>query len=1249
MVRRTPTHLKAPATWVTSSTSEPRPAKFMSLRMAAVAARATTGSIFPPASTALPSLSITTDPIRGSHSAYAVTTSGIFYIADSIPSATNPTPTWVNITGNIFTLPYTIFGQTYNPTTDPNSTKLTQSVTLTSIIADWRYAIPNNPSDPSKGYHPVLYVGAQSGVYMSIDQGKTWTLFPDTTFGAVAEGGYLPHVSVTDLDLSLGNIDPNTGLPNTAGPYDPTNTTSTPDPDILLASTYGQGAFAINVAPMTLPNQTAIDPASVSGTAADGTPLVTTATPSFDGLSEITAFGNATRITIVDETPDDSTFGQVIGGFDPSNVAGTNVAANWTDSLGNFAIPVNAGVFTSNGLKTIELYATDDAGSVGNKITISFTLDVAGISPPTVPITPTLELAPYDVTGQPGYTSIATPNLIGATSSNATVELFQVINGVPTPFSPVVTTTADANGNFTLTFPDMTGGVNGTYPFTVVAQASNTIGASGFSTPPTTFTIIIGTPPAPANFRLAPTSDTGIMGDDVTNDRMPNFIGTTESNATVELFQVGSSIIYNTVTADANGDFSIHLPSNLLNGSISLYVKAVDHAGNLSTASNTLAVTIVSVASDYNADSYSDATLYRRGTTTFTGTLTSGSALVTGISSLTGLIAGVTITGTGIPAGSTIKTVNTTPFIGTLTSGSALVTGIASTTALFAGESVTGTGVPAGTTIKTVNSLTTITLSANVTAGGSQKLTATTITLSANATASGSKALTAEVGLWFVKSNINLTIAFTGTLTTGSALVTGITSTAGLFAGESVTGTGVPAGTTITSVNDSTSITLSATVTSNGSQNLTATPVPFWFASGTAFGPSNVTPFQGDFDGDGYADLAYYQSSTATWYMDDSQSNIVTSFKLGTPNASVPVVGYFNANGPEEVAVFTQGVWTIANGSTVTFGQAGDIPEPGDYTGIGYDELAVYRPSNGQFLVLVPGPNNTTTTMTISIPGIGVGTPDLASLVPVPGAYDNQYYFDHNEAERTEAAVFDPKTGVFTILGPNGVDTPMPTFNPGDIPAPADYLGNGSTQPAVFRPSNGNFYELIGGTQTIIASFGAGASADIPLAAPLSYRTPADPPADPPSSGVGTDTGTGTGAGTGSGTTGNGDGTTGSGTTTPGTGTGSSSPGQGSSATSTPPAGTSTPPLSPPGTSTHKKKLAKKKVAAHRKKVTVHAKPKKAHHPAAKPKVHVVSHPAKQKVIKVSTSHSALSKKPTHVVDMALEGVHVNLRRSKKG
>ena len=166
---------------------------------------------------------IITDPTRGSHDAYAVTTTGVFFIANSIPSASNPTPTWVNITGNLHNLAYTIFGQTYNPTTDPNSTKLQPGGH--SDLDRGRLAVHDpqrSRPTPAKGYHPVLYVGSNSGVYQSLDDGQTWTLFPDTTYGAVAEGGNLPHVAVTDLSLSLGNIDANTGMPNLAGPYDPT-------------------------------------------------------------------------------------------------------------------------------------------------------------------------------------------------------------------------------------------------------------------------------------------------------------------------------------------------------------------------------------------------------------------------------------------------------------------------------------------------------------------------------------------------------------------------------------------------------------------------------------------------------------------------------------------------------------------------------------------------------------------------------------------------------------------------------------------------------------------------------------------------------------------------------------------------------------------------------------------------------------------------------------------------------------------
>ncbi len=325
----------------------------------------------------------------------------------------------------------------------------------------------------------------------------------------------------------------------------------------------------------------------------------------------------------------------------------------------------------------------------------------------------------------------------------------------------------------------------------------------------------------------------------------------------------------------------------------------------------------------------------------------------------------------------------------------------------------------------------------------------------------------------------------------------------------------------------------------------------------------------------------------------------------------------------------------------MNFGQAGDIPVPGNYDGLGYDQVAVYRPSTGNIYVLQPGG-------TTEVLNLGVGSsPDLASLVPVPAAYDNIAYFNAGKAERTEAAVFDPKTGVFTILGPNGTTyTVSSGFQAGDIPAPADYLGDGEAQPVVFRPSTGQFITAGG---TIIATFGAGASTDIPLAAPLSYRMPANPPTTGTGGGS-TGSGGGSGTGTGTGTTGTGTGTgttgTGTGTGTTGTGSGNSS-GQGSTTTTTTtttsPSSTATAPKSVTGS----KKKKTKTVVVH-KKVTKPAKPKKVEKKApkapAKKVVKVVKHTAK-KTVKVSTAH-ALASKPKSVVDLALESVHVNLRRS---
>src|SRR5207237_10037179 len=79
---------------------------------------------------------IVTNPLRGSHEAYAVTSRGVYHIADS----TTANPTWVNITSNVFQI-------THNPFGDP-TLAATQAKDLTSIQADWRYVVPDSLSAP---------------------------------------------------------------------------------------------------------------------------------------------------------------------------------------------------------------------------------------------------------------------------------------------------------------------------------------------------------------------------------------------------------------------------------------------------------------------------------------------------------------------------------------------------------------------------------------------------------------------------------------------------------------------------------------------------------------------------------------------------------------------------------------------------------------------------------------------------------------------------------------------------------------------------------------------------------------------------------------------------------------------------------------------------------------------------------------------------------------------------------------------
>ena len=156
-------------------------------------------------------------------------------------------------------------------------------------------------------------------------------------------------------------------------------------------------------------------------------------------------------------------------------------------------------------------------------------------------------------------------------------------------------------------------------------------------------------------------------------------------------------------------------------------------------------------------------------------------------------------------------------------------------------------------------------------------------------------------------------------------------------------------------------------------------------------------------------------------------------------------------------------------------GDSDPVPERGrpracgDYDNVSKDELALYRPSTGQWFI--GGPTGVHT--------IRFGGP---TDVPIPGAYDALTTGTH----AIEPAVFRPSTGQFFIHGPSGTRTIQ--FAAGDIPVSGDFEGVGETEAGVYRPSTGQWF-VVGPkdkTPRLLAAYGG--STDIPTMSPYVYR-----------------------------------------------------------------------------------------------------------------------------------------------------------------
>lgn len=182
-----------------------------------------------------PVLKIVANPLHGTREAYAVTENGVFHMVDW--SATGAA--WVELTNNLPAITHTAFNDTATAWTNPlliePATPANTEATLTTLAVDWR---PTYGATVSK---PIVYVGGDGGVFRATENGAAtaWVLYPaGPADGGLASspGGGMPVVKVTDLDLSVGNVDPQTG-----------KVSSTGIANVLVASTLGRGTWTVSL------------------------------------------------------------------------------------------------------------------------------------------------------------------------------------------------------------------------------------------------------------------------------------------------------------------------------------------------------------------------------------------------------------------------------------------------------------------------------------------------------------------------------------------------------------------------------------------------------------------------------------------------------------------------------------------------------------------------------------------------------------------------------------------------------------------------------------------------------------------------------------------------------------------------------------------------------------------------------------------------------------------------------------------
>ena len=229
----------------------------------------------------------------------------------------------------------------------------------------------------------------------------------------------------------------------------------------------------------------------------------------------------------------------------------------------------------ANGAHSLTATATDAAGNTGAaSAALGVTIDT------TAPVAPSIASFSTDSgTVGDGITNDNTLTLTGTAEANATVKVF---DGATLLGSAV----ANGSGAWSYTTAALANGAH-----SLTATATDAAGNTGAASAALSVTIDTTAPVAPSITSFS--TDSGTVGDGITNDNTLTLTGTAEANATVKVFD-GATLLGSAV-ANGSGAWS-YTTAALANGAHSLTATATDAAGNTGAASAALSVTIDTTA-----------------------------------------------------------------------------------------------------------------------------------------------------------------------------------------------------------------------------------------------------------------------------------------------------------------------------------------------------------------------------------------------------------------------------------------------------------------------------------------------------------------------------------------------------------------------------------------------------------------------------------------------------------------------------